>query len=376
MYLQKADIGAVNHDFVLMKKERLLIHGGEIYDKKIEYDFSVNLNPVPCPEAVMKALTESVPGVGRYPDIEQRRFREAVAQAENKLSGLECLTKENIIGGNGASELLLAIIRYIAPKNVLLPVPSFYGYRHGLNSLDQVAVKEYLLSQEDGFRLTDKLTSQITYDTDLLILANPNNPTGRAIDVAVLEHIIDRCKETGTWIIIDECFLHLTDGAESAVKFICEMPRLFIVNAYTKLFSLPGVRIGYAISDSNNINKLKRFLPEWNMSVFAQNTGCACAKCILENDFVKTSKSTVKELRIGISQLFKEAGYRVIKSDSCFVLIKADTDLYRLFLEKQILIRDCSNFAGLGDGYYRLSVSACQKRELLKEIISTDKDMT
>ncbi len=345
-----------------------MIHGGEIYDKTVEYDFSVNLNPVSCPKEVMKALSEAVFEAGRYPDNSQNIFREYVAKAENKLAGKAYLTKENIIGGNGASELLLAIIRYIAPKNVLLPVPSFYGYIHGLKSLDNVVVNEYLLRKENDFCLTDDFASKISDETDLIILANPNNPTGKMIDDSVLKHIIDRCKETGTWIIIDECFLHLTDGAESAVKFIGEMSKLFIVDAYTKLFSLPGVRIGYAISDSDNIRELGRFLPEWNMSVFAQNAGCACAKCILETDFVETTKTTVKKLREEITELFRGYGIKVFKSDSCFILVQSQTDLYKLFLDKRILIRDCSNFIGLGEGYYRISVSGYKRITELKDI--------
>ncbi|SFC55202.1 pyridoxal phosphate-dependent aminotransferase [Butyrivibrio sp. YAB3001] len=351
-----------------------MIHGGEIYDKTVEYDFSVNLNPTPCPKDVKDALIDSISEVDRYPDISQQRFREYVARAENKLAGKDYLTKDNVIGGNGASELFMSIIRLIAPKNVLLPIPSFFGYRHALNALDGVKIHEYLCKEDNDFCITDDIISEITENTDLILLANPNNPTGRAVDRNVLKHIIDRCKETDTWIIIDECFLHLTDGAESALKYIGDTPKLFIVNAYTKLFSLPGIRVGYAMADSKNISKLQRFLPEWNMSVFAQNTGYACAKCILETDFVENTKNTVKELCTKLSELLAECGFRVLRSDTCFVLIESKADLYSLFLDKKILIRDCSNFIGLGKGYFRISVSGYHRLCELKEYINSNKD--
>ena len=345
-----------------------MIHGGEIYDKTIEYDFSVNLNPLPCPKEVMKALLESAMEVTKYPDIDQSEFREAVAEAENKLAKDFFLTRDNIIGGNGASELIMAIIRLISPKNVLIPVPSFSGYRHGLNALDDVKVAEYLLREDNDFELTDDFVSHITYDTNLVIIANPNNPTGRLIDRSVLSHIIERCKKTGTWIIIDECFLHLTDGAESAVKYVRDVPRLFIVNAYTKLFSLPGIRIGYAISGDENIRVLKRFLPEWNMSVIAQKSGTACAKQICETDFVSATQKEVNSLRSKLTTLLSDLGYHVFISDSCFVLIKAGEDLYKLLLDERILIRDCLNFQGLEDGYYRISVSGYDRLNEIREI--------
>lgn len=343
-----------------------MIHGGEIYDKTIEYDFSVNLNPLPCPKEVISALEKSLQGAGRYPDFYQNEFRDFVARAENKLLGKDLLTKDNIIGGNGASELLLAIIRMIAPRKVLLPVPGFSGYMHALRSLDRVTVYEFLLKEEQDFRLTKELVDAINYDTDLVIIADPNNPTGKNIDKDVLLSLMKRCKETDTWLLIDECFLRMSDKTESSALLIPDMPRLFVVNAYTKLFSLPGVRIGYAISDAKNIKALSEFLPEWNMSVFSQNAGVACAKCILETDFVMETSKEVAKLRNSLSNLLAERGFQVFPSDSGFVMIKAKEDLYRFLLDKKILIRDCSNFDGIDEGYYRISVSGYGRlREIL-----------
>ena len=170
-----------------------MLHGGEIYGKTIEHDFSVNLNPLPCPESVMKALEEAARRVSEYPDIHQRAFREAVAASEPGN-----ITAANVIGGNGASELLAAVVRYVDPRTVLLPVPSFSGYRHALGMLDGCDVRTYMLSEENDFGLDSSILAQIDEGTGLLILANPNNPTGRCIDDALLAKIVTRCRETKT----------------------------------------------------------------------------------------------------------------------------------------------------------------------------------
>lgn len=334
-----------------------MVHGGEIYDKDIEYDFSVNLNPSPCPDEVMAAIERAMYAVHRYPDLTSGKFREMVAKAENRLAGGEYIGADNVIGGNGASELIMAMIRMIEPKNVLLPVPSFSGYMHGLAQIKGVKVREFFLREENDFELTDSFADEIDDDTDLIILANPNNPTGRAIDEKVMERIAARCEETGTRLLVDECFLHLSERAGSMIRYVDRMPGLFIVGAYTKLFSIPGVRVGYAISGRENIRKLSCFLPEWNMSVFAQNAGEACAGMLLETSFAEESKKLVGKKRRELESFLKTMEMKVFPSDSCFLLVKSEKDIYNILLKKKILIRDCSNFRGLTNGYYRISVS-------------------
>ncbi|SEK23836.1 Aminotransferase class I and II [Butyrivibrio sp. ob235] len=372
-----------------------MLHGGEIYDKEIKYDFSVNLNPNPCPDSVRQSLVDAIKQVDQYPDITQREFREKVAEAENKYLAEEASltrTKNNannesrnlnispdmIIGGNGASELILAIIKMLQPKKVLLPIPSFYGYRHALKALNstennsenivnskddntgqatgRIIVDEYLLKPEEQFELKDDFIKNITNDTDAVILANPNNPTGRCVGENILEKIIRKCNETQTNLIVDECFLHLSTGAASAVKYLDRSDNLYIINAYTKLFSIPGVRIGYAISSEQNISRLKQCLPEWNMSIFAQKAGIACTNSLLDTNFEEESKALIKEEREKLIKVFSEKGIRVYPSDTNYLLIKSDNNLYEKLLSKGILIRDCSNFKGLEEGFYRIAI--------------------
>ena len=344
-----------------------MIHGGEIHDKRIDLDFSVNLNPAGCPAKVRNALLEAAGHVGEYPDIDQQSFRIKTAMAENKLAGGGFIGKGNVFGGNGASELIMAVIRLVAPKKVLLPVPSFYGYLHAVKSLGDAQLSGYRLDSGSNFCLGEDFPDQITEDTDLVILGNPNNPTGRCIEEKLLERIVLRCSSCGCALVIDECFLHLSVGGTSSIRYLTSCSKLFVIDAYTKLFSIPGARVGYVISSEENIGKLRALLPEWNMSVFAQKAGEACAEVILEGDFVETSCRLAECVRGRMERDFRELGFEVFSSDTNFILVYSDKRLYDFLLERGILIRDGSNFAGLSKGYYRFAVKDEESYERMKE---------
>ena len=324
-----------------------MLHGGEIYDKKIELDFSVNLNPMGCPEEVLDAALLAARETANYPDITQTEFRKAVAKAEG-------IQGDNIVGGNGASELLMAIVNMIRPKKALLPVPSFYGYEHVLHSVPGCEIEHYILSE--SFELAESFADAINESTDIVILGNPNNPTGRVISKNVLIRIMDRCKETGTALIVDECFIKLSNGGISARNYINDYPDLYVVDAYTKLFSIPGVRVGFAITCAENAKELWRYLPEWNMSVFANRAGIMCAELTGEGSFTKKSQEMIAREREYLVKELSALGIRTYPSDTNFILIQSDRKLYNILINKGILIRDCRNFAGLDEGFYRIVV--------------------
>ncbi len=354
-----------------------MLHGGEIYDKQIEMDFSVSLNPYPCPEDVKDALRRAISDVDKYPDMSQRNFREAAARAEG-------VDASCVIGGNGASELLSAIVLELRPSKVLLPVPSFYGYVHALGMVRECEVATYQLSEDAGFELTMEFVDDITDDIDLVILGNPNNPTGRCIRKDVLEAVLMRCKEVGAAVIVDECFYKLSEGAitgngvldaaeiASARAYLNEYDNLYVVDAYTKLFSIPGVRVGFCLTQPSNIESLRRFLPEWNMSAFAEAAGVACAEilargsadsCTAEN-YIQKSLDMIRKQREYLTSGLLKKGIKVFCSDTNFLLLSG-SNLYEELLERHILIRDCSTFEGLPKGYYRIAVKDHASNERL-----------
>lgn len=348
-------------------------HGGEIYSKelkdKIKLDFSVNINPYPCPESIYTALKSSLNHITKYPDATQSAFREAVAESINKtITVSNAITADNIVGGNGASELFSAIVSTVKPHKALLLAPSFYGYTHALFKEPDCELVSYPLTESSDFKLTDDFLNPITPDTDIIFLANPNNPTGQSVDPELMLSIVKRANDLGTTIVVDECFLNLSSNGESVKNLVNKYQNLFVVDAYTKLFSIPGVRVGFCVSCKENIDRLKTVLPEWNMSVFAQNAGVACAKELVNSDFQKKSVEMIeKERTFLINSLSKLSDdmLKIYPSDTNFILIKSGLDLYEICLSQGILIRNCSNFNELSKGYYRIAIKSHEENQEL-----------
>lgn len=319
-------------------------HGGDVYRNAVQWDFSVNINPFGVPRSVKEALAEAAEEVTRYPDAEAAELTEAVAEAEG-------VKKEWLLFGNGASELFLAIVHALAPKKVAIPVPSFYGYEHATRAAEgEIA---YLPS----YKAVEK-------DTDLLFLANPNNPTGAVIEREKLRELLAFGEETGMVTVLDECFMDFCEEEESLLKEAERYPHLVIVRAFTKIFAVPGVRLGYLICPNAELReKIGRHLPEWNLSCFAQRAGVACAKeAALRREWAAGVGELRRELAAGLEKLGVEV---VGQSRANFLLLRSEKPLYENLLEKGILIRDCRNFRGLGAGYYRVAVKTREENEVL-----------
>ena len=318
-------------------------HGGDLYDKSIRYDFSVNLNPLGTPLPVREAIEKSMEHIHEYPDMQQRKLRTALSASEGCGSG-------EVLGGSGASELFCGIAQMIRPEKALLIAPCFSGYRHALGMIRGCETGSIPETDMAG------LPAVIDASVDIVFIADPNNPTGRNIDKALLKEIADRCEETGTCLVVDECFLPLSGHSESLSSLAVQRKNLFVVKAFTKTLAIPGIRIGYVISSEKNIRELKRFLPEWNLSIPATEAGIACAEIARDTDFLERSYSLIKTEREYLEVELSRRGFEVVPSDANFILFRGSGDLYEKLLEKGILIRDCSDFEGLDKGWYRIAV--------------------
>lgn len=335
------------------------IHGGDIYRNRVDMDFSVNINPLGMPHPVETALYRAIGQCQTYPDQRADRLKAAVA-------GMLSVPGKYLQFGNGASELFMAIIHAVRPDKTVIPIPSFYGYEYAAQAVGSDIV--YVpLRREVGFMPDESLFDALAQDTDLLFLANPNNPTGKRMGKAYLKEVLKICKDRGIYVVLDECFIEFCGGAYSMLSEIEEYENLLLVRAFTKLYAIPGVRLGYLVcSDGALLERVRRQLPEWNVSVFAQEAGIACAG---QPAFVARTVEYVKKERQFLSDRMKGLGLRVFSSEANFILLYSDRPLYRQLLQRGILIRDCGNFRGLSEGYYRIAVRNREENERLWETV-------
>lgn len=339
------------------------IHGGDIYRNAVNLDFSVNINPLGIPEGIIKALHDAVSFCTCYPDMEAVQLRDALG----RITGAD---KEDILCGNGASELFLAIVHALRPQKTVIPVPSFYGYEKAVMAGSGI-VKWYCMKEENRFCLEDGILEYLTKDTSLLFLANPNNPIGNVLQMELLEKILYVCRQKDIVVVLDECFMGFTDRQEtnSLIRRMKDYENLIVVSAFTKLFAIPGVRLGYLVCGNKLLrDRIKGQLSEWNLSVFAQKAGAAA---LSEQAYLRDSKRLVQRERVFLTEELEKLNIKVYAGEANYLFLKTDVPIYEMLLKKRILIRDCQNFRGLGKGFYRVAV---KKREENKKLLQAMKE--
>ena len=331
------------------------IHGGDVYRNHVDMDFSINVNPLGTPECIKEALHRAVEMCGKYPDMEAERLGKAV-------STFLGVPKEYLLFGNGASEIFMAIVHGIRPRKVVIPVPSFYGYEYAAKSVD-CEIIYYEMKQENNFCIKEDMSRILTEDVDILFLANPNNPIGNLLDKEMIKTLLQHCRDKGIYVVVDECFIEFCGNQFSLLPEILKSEYLILVRAFTKIFTIPGVRLGYLVCKSKEIHtKIAGQLPEWNLSCFAQEAGCICAG---QMEFMEKTKNYIEKERPYMEKRFMQIGFRTFPSESNFITIYSDKPLYEKLLKRGILIRDCSNFRGLKKGFYRIAVKSRKENEIL-----------
>lgn len=332
------------------------MHGGNIYGNEIKYDFSVNLNPLGPPKSVQDALVAALNHVEEYPDPEYRELRRGLANYWQ-------LAEEQLVLGNGASELIPGIIRTLAPKTCMVTAPCYSGYETALNAAaPSCRIHRIPLRAEDDFILPENICQEIArVKPNLLILTNPNNPNGKRISANRLREIADACRTAGTMLLVDECFLALSGGDEDSLIHCIRSEALpaVVLRAFTKTFAIPGVRLGYAVCSAPMAERIQRELPEWNLSVFAQYAGRAALETVAggTSGYLAASVEMIAREREFLSEELEKLGFRVFPSDANYILFQSrDWELHQKLLDKGILIRDCRDYHGLTAGFYRTAV--------------------
>ena len=328
-----------------MKK---MIHGGDIYRHPDMIDFSSNCNPFGPPQRVQDAICRAVGQIGHYPDIQCSLLRDALS-AKLHVPGAW------IFFGNGAAEVIFAAVTALKPKKALLPAPTFAEYAQALETVG-CEIQYEQTAEADGFALPMDFAEQITEDIDMVFLCNPNNPTGNLLSREETERVIRRAGALGCTVVLDECFLDFVEMPDefSMLGELSAYPHVILLKAFTKLYAMAGVRLGYGISSNPAIiEKLERSVQPWNISSLAQAAGLAA---LAEDAYVRESLTTLRAERAYLLQALEKLGCRTYASQANYIFFRGETTLGEKLRAAGFLVRDCSNYAGLGKGYYRVAV--------------------
>lgn len=328
-------------------------HGGDIFEREIVYDFSANLNPLGMPESVKNALQKSISEWEKYPDPFCRSLVKKLSEREN-------FAPENIVCGNGAADLIFRIVQTVKPKKSVVCAPSFSEYSKALTQ-NGSEISAYFLSEKSGFALDEKILEMLDESVQMLILSTPNNPTGRTIDGELLRRICEKCEANDIVFLCDECFIDFTENAAHAEQFI--NPNVVVLKAFTKIYAMAGLRLGYALfGDEKLAESVRKSGQFWSVSAPAQTAGTAALD---EKFYLKKTLELVKKEREFLTENLRNFGFKVYPSEANFILFYTELPLDEMLLKEKILIRNCANFDGLEQGYFRTAVRSHEENSAL-----------
>lgn len=326
-------------------------HGGDIYayDRDL-LDFSVNLNPLGMPDRVLRAIREHAEEYDRYPDPHCRALRRA-------LSVRESVPEKWLVFGNGAADLIVRLCMVLKPKRALLPAPTFSEYEKAVR-LAGGEVRRFFLRQEAGYQVTADYADAVQPGDSVVFLCNPNNPTGALAEPGTVEALLSACGQVGAVLVVDECFLPFTDG-RSCQSRLRAYPNLMVLRAFTKLYAMAGLRLGYLMcADEDLAGRIGAWGQSWSVSAPAQVAGLAA---VSEEGWPERTRRFLRMERPWMTDALGALGFFVYPSHSNFLLFQARPDLWDRAMARGVMLRPCSNFPGLDGSYFRIGLKSVFK---------------
>ena len=343
-----------------------LVHGGDWAGYRAEFgydalDFSANVSPLGLPAGVAAAITNALPTADRYPDPLCRELRAALAGAEG-------VPADWILCGNGAADLIFRLVLAVRPRRALLPAPTFAEYEAALQTVG-CAVQRVFLREENEFAVTEEFIDAVTTETDIVFLCQPNNPTGQVTPPALVERLVRRCAECGAVLVVDECFLDFLPDRDAwtAKQLLRAAPQLIILKAFTKLYAMAGVRLGYALcGDATLLEKMRGAGQPWAVSSLAQAAGLAALQ---ETAYADAVRALIAEQRPRMAAGLRALGLRVMDGQANYLLFRATPDFGEKLRRRGAVVRSCANYPGLDAAWYRTAVRTAEENTRLLPIM-------
>jgi len=340
-------------------------HGGDVYhlartlglELADLLDFSANINPLGFPPGINGAIQQALGEIVHYPD---RRCLEL----RRELAAYHHLSPEQILLGNGSTELIYLVARALSLRQALIVAPAFSEYEHALE-VAQVPVVFQVTTEAQNFTLDQPLDPK---GAELVFLANPASPSGVLLAPELLLEVAAALDAAGVYLLLDEAFIDFVEEA-SLKTHLARFPHLLILRSFTKFFGLPGMRLGCLLAAPGLIARLAEVQEPWSVSTLAQAAGRACLQDL---DYMARSRVLVRQERDYLLAGLKSLpGLQPFASAVNYLLVKITrpdwtaASLQKALLSQKVVIRDASNFRGLDERFFRLAVRRREENQQL-----------
>ena len=328
-------------------------HGGDLLTYETHYngeliDYSSNINPLGTPEGLDQVLIKSFKSLESYPDIHYRKLKASISKY------LNC-NQENVLVGNGAVEIINNFI--IPSERVVVIAPSFSEYEKRAVAHGKEVVK---FKYSEDFSIDVENLNSILEENDLLIIGNPNNPTGLRIEKQVLLEIYKSIKGKNAFVLLDEAFYEFCPWDYDSIELFKEFnyENIGIIRAATKFFALPGIRLGYACTSNLKVDEISKIELPWSINSLADIAGQYIFK---DSSYITRSKEYIEaEREFLLNELISIKAIKPYNTHTNYILVKLlncdEEYAFRLFLENGIVIRKCSSFKELGKNHIRVAI--------------------
>jgi len=327
-------------------------------------DFSASINPLGPPASAITAIQSNLSALPHYPDPNYQALRQALSAAHN-------LSPDWILPGNGSAELLTWAGRELAELNATyLLTPAFGDYSRSLKAFGATIV-------ECPLELSHSLSSPLPIPASLhpqsgLLLNNPHNPSGKVFAVETIQPLLEQF----ALIVVDEAFMDFLqpEQQQSLIDQVTSYPNLVILRSLTKFYSLPGLRLGYAIAHPDRLQRWQQWRDPWSVNVLAE----AAAIAVLQDaPFQQQTWNWLPESRTQLFQgLAALPDLSPLPGAANFLLVASQRSVkslqLKLLKQQQILIRDCNSFAELGDRFFRIAVRTPAENQRLVQALSNE----
>lgn len=326
-------------------------------------DFSNNINPLGLSDNIKNNIIDNLYLCEFYPDNELKNLKNTISEIEN-------IPQENIVMGNGSSDIIFRIVSVLKPKKALLVAPSASDYEKALDA-NNCAISYHRLLEQNKFTLDETILFQLTPNIDICFICNPNNPTGQRVPKQLLLRIAKQCKENNIFLVVDEGFMDFVEQNElyTIKDILPQYDNVLVIKALSKTYAICGIRFGYGLCyNTHIISTLRETAQKFNISTLA----CiAVITALQEKDYIMKSRAVIREEYEFLKDGLENLGFTVFPSKANFILCKSkQISLADRLKEKGFLIRRCENFRGLGNNYFRISIKGRELNQRLLQAIS------